>query len=109
MPVRSNIFQRLVAAIHSELGPGWRVTESRLLEDSRTGEQREVDVVTEASIGGYPMIISVELRDRGRRADVTWVRKDGSEARRSTNLEAGAVVANRILPQRHREGKGARC
>ena len=73
MPVRSNIFQRLVAAIHSELGPGWQVAESRLLADSRTGEQREVDVVAQASIGGYPMIISVEVRDRGRRADVTWV------------------------------------
>jgi hypothetical protein len=73
MPVRSNIFQRLVAAIHSDLGQGWRVTESRLLADSRTGEQREVDIVAEASIGGYPITISVEVRDRGRRADVTWV------------------------------------
>jgi hypothetical protein len=75
MPVRSNIFQRLVAAIHGELGQGWTVAESRSLTDKRTGEKREVDVVAEAVIGGYPIIISVEVRDRGRAADVTWVER----------------------------------
>jgi hypothetical protein len=73
MPVRSNIFQRLVAEIHRDLGPGWRVKESRLLNDSVTGEQREVDVVAEAVVGGYPLLISIEVRDRSRPADVTWV------------------------------------
>ncbi|MDQ3766350.1 MAG: hypothetical protein M3346_03290 [Actinomycetota bacterium] len=73
MPVRSNIFQRLVAEIHCDLGPGWRVSESRLLNDSVTGEQREVDVVAEAVVGGYPLLIGIEVRDRSRPADVTWV------------------------------------
>lgn len=73
MPARSNMFQRLVAAVHKDLGPGWTVEESRSLTDARTGEQREVDVVAEALVGGYPIVISIEVRDRGRAADVTWV------------------------------------
>lgn len=73
MPERTNQFQRLVAAVHEELGAGWSVKESKMLTDSRTGEQREVDIVAEASVGGYRLNISIEVRDRSRAADVTWV------------------------------------
>lgn len=73
MPPRSNIFQRLVAAIHRELGAPWSLTESRMLADTRTGALREVDIVAEAVIAGYPMVLSVEVRDRSRPADVSWV------------------------------------
>lgn len=73
MPVRSNIYQRLVAAVHDQVGLGWTVTESRSLKDSRTGQLREVDVVLDGTAAGYPILIGVEARDRGRVADVTWV------------------------------------
>jgi hypothetical protein len=73
MPVRSDLFQRLVAAMHREVGPGWSVSESRMLMDSRTGDESEVDVVLEALVAGYPVFISVEVRDRRRPADVSWV------------------------------------
>jgi len=73
MPARSNIFQRLVLEIHKELGPGWIVTESRALTDSATGEPREVDIVAEAVVGGYSLFMCIEVRDRGRPADVPWL------------------------------------
>jgi len=73
MPARSNILQRLVLEIHKGLGPEWNVAESRFFDDADTGKPREVDVVAESSFGGYPITISVEVRDRGRPADVRWV------------------------------------
>jgi hypothetical protein len=39
----------------------------------RTGENREVDLVAEAAVGGYQIVISIEVTDRKRPADVTWV------------------------------------
>jgi hypothetical protein len=73
MPARSNQFQRLVAAIHEQLCAGWAISESKMFTDARTGAQREVDIVEQAIVGGYPLVISIEVRDRGRAADVTWV------------------------------------
>lgn len=73
MPKRTNIFQELVAIIHSRLGSGWTVSESMLLPDGITGEPREVDVVARATVAGYDIYISVECRDHQRAADVTWV------------------------------------
>jgi hypothetical protein len=73
MPKRTNIFQRLVAAIHAELAPTWTVEESKLLRDVRTGEDREVDIVASAKLCGYQLTMSIEVRDRRRPADVTWV------------------------------------
>lgn len=89
MSSRSNIFQRVVAAVHGDLGPGWNVEESRFLTDTRTGEQREVDVVAEALVGGYPITISIEVRDRGRAADVTWVE---SMAQKHADLPTSKLV-----------------
>jgi hypothetical protein len=73
MPRRSNTYQRLVAAIHEQLGSGWTVTESRMLNDLRTGQEREVDVALEGTVAGYPILVGIEVRDRGRVADVGWV------------------------------------
>ncbi len=73
MPKRTNAFQELVAIIHSRLGSGWFVTESMFLRDGITGEPREVDVVAKATAAGYDLHISVECRDHGRPADVTWI------------------------------------
>ena len=73
MPKRTNAFQELVAVIHSNLGNGWIVTESMLLQDGITGEMREVDVVAKATVADYDLFISIECRDHRRPADVTWV------------------------------------
>jgi hypothetical protein len=73
MPPRSNILQRLVVEIHKDLGAHWNVVESRPLTDARTGQEREVDVIAQGTVGGYPITISIEVRDRGRPADVCWV------------------------------------
>jgi hypothetical protein len=89
VPIRSNIYQRLVAAVHKQVGPAWTVTESRLLVDSRTGQLREVDVVIDGSAAGYPMLIGVEARDRRRVADVTWVE---SMAKKHDDLPTDKLV-----------------
>jgi len=73
MPARSNLYQRLVLEIHHGLGDGWDVRESRPLIDSITGEPREVDIVAEGEVLGYRIVMSVEVCDRHRVADVTWV------------------------------------
>jgi hypothetical protein len=69
MPRRSNEFQKLVALIHGCLGDSGKVTESALLVDRATGEKRGVDVLIE--ISGF--LISVEVRDRTRKAGIAWV------------------------------------
>jgi hypothetical protein len=89
VPIRSNIYQRLVAAVHEQIGPSWTVTESRLLTDSRTGQLREVDVVIDGTAAGYPMLIGVEARDRRRVADVTWVE---SMAKKHDDLPTDKLV-----------------
>lgn len=89
MPARSNQFQRLVAAVHEQLVTGWTVSESKMLTDSRTGKQREVDIVAEATVGGYRLTISIEVRDRGRAADVTWVE---SLAQKHADLPTSKLV-----------------
>jgi hypothetical protein len=73
MPARSNLYQRLVFEIHRGLGDGWDVRESRSLIDSITGEQREVDIVAEGKVHGYVIVMAVEVCDRHRVVDVTWV------------------------------------
>jgi hypothetical protein len=73
MSKQTNQFQRLVAEIHRDLGPGWKITESREFADSATGQMREVDVVAEADVKGISLVISVEVRDRGRPSDARWV------------------------------------
>jgi hypothetical protein len=89
MPVRSNQFQRLVLEVHRGLGEGWEVQESRQLTDAVTGEPREVDIVAEREIHGYRIIISVEVCDRNRVADVIWVE---SLAKKHENLPTNMLA-----------------
>ncbi len=79
MPARSNLYQRLVFEIHRGLGDGWDVRESRPLTDSITGESREVDIVAEGKVHSYGIVMSVEVCDRHRVADVTWVERLNSQ------------------------------
>jgi hypothetical protein len=73
MPRRSNDYQRVVFYIQKYLAPGARVTESALLPDRRTGHLREVDVLVEGTLGGYPIAVAIEVRSQKRKADVQWI------------------------------------
>ena len=73
MPKRSNEFQRLVTLINGCLCDSGKVVESALLVDKTSGAEREVDVLISSEIADYAVNISVEVRDRTRKADITWV------------------------------------
>lgn len=73
MPKRSNTFQRLALLVHERLGDSWKVEESRMFTDFVTGERREVDIVAQATVGTYPIYLSIECRDHSRPADVLWI------------------------------------
>ena len=55
--------------------PGVTVIESKLLHDSHAGIDREVDVVIEGNFDGEPMLISIEVNERGRPATIAWVQE----------------------------------
>ena len=73
MPKRSNTVQRLIAAVHADIGDGWDVKESVYLTNSVTRKPREVDIVAKYTIGPYPLILAIECRDHRRPADVSWI------------------------------------
>lgn len=73
MPKRSNTFQRLALLVHQRLGQDWKVEESHMFTDLITGEQREVDIVAQTTVGTYPLFLSIECRDHLRPADVLWI------------------------------------
>jgi hypothetical protein len=74
MPRRSTAFQKAVYYIEQNLaGPTHTVTESKMLRDRISGQKREVDIVIEAEVAGHDIVISVECREQGRPATVTWV------------------------------------
>jgi hypothetical protein len=73
MPARTNAFQNLVLVLQRQLALGAVVTESKLLEDVRTGELREVDVCIEANVGSYPLRVCIECRGQARKPSVEWV------------------------------------
>ena len=73
MPKRSNEFQKLIYVIHQQVSTEARVTESMMMADSATGEEREVDIVIETQAGNKSLIMGIECCDRSRKADVGWV------------------------------------
>jgi hypothetical protein len=73
MPRRSNDFQKVVAIVKAHVAEGASVTESKLLTDLVSGEEREVDVCIEGELAGHVVCIGVEVRDKGRPAPVGWV------------------------------------
>ena len=95
MPARSNEFQQLVFLVKKVLSPTTAtVTESKLLTDLQTGDEREVDVCIEAELGGHPVVLCIECRDHKRQADVTWVEQMLSKHQR---LPTGTLVL-RLVP-----------
>ena len=75
MPKRSNAFQQVVALLHEQFSDCGTITESKMLPDSRTGKLREVDIVIEAPVSEYPILLSIECIDHNRRATVEWVER----------------------------------
>lgn len=73
MPTRSNDFQKLVFLLRTNLADGSTVTESKMLTDLVSGDQVEVDVCIEGVVGGEPVLICIECRERSRKADKNWV------------------------------------
>ena len=62
MPKRSNAFQELVALLERQLAPsGAIVYESKMLKDTRTGEDREVDIVIDTEAGVHPLRIGISV------------------------------------------------
>ncbi len=43
------------------------------IADSITGEKREVDISLRGKIGSHPILIIIEVRDRDKVQDVTWI------------------------------------
>jgi hypothetical protein len=86
MPKRTTDFQRLVYLVRTNLAEGATVTESKMLLDRSTGREREVDVCIEGTVGGQPVLVSVECREHQRVADVSWVESmKAKHERLSTN------------------------
>ena len=74
MPKRSNDFQRLIALVEKlAASPTARVIESSELEEHPESSLREVDVLIEDSINGYPVTLAIECRDHDRAQDKTWI------------------------------------
>jgi hypothetical protein len=89
MPARSNDFQRLVAVIKHNLADGAVVTESKMLNDLVTGDPVEVDVCVEGNLGGERILVCIECRDHGRKADVNWVHQQKA---RHDRLPTNALI-----------------
>jgi RecG-like helicase len=43
------------------------------IEDKVTGEKREVDISIRGNVGSHQILIIIEVRDRSKRQDVTWI------------------------------------
>ncbi len=89
MPQRSNQFQKLIYLIKQQVAKDSEVTESKMLPDSVTGTNREVDIYIESSVAEHTVCICLECRDRKRKADVTWVEEMKSKHER---LPTNALV-----------------
>lgn len=75
MPARSTSFQRLITAIHACSVGVKKITESAMLRDMDTGENREVDILIASNEAGYEFLICIEVVEWARKADVPWVEK----------------------------------
>jgi hypothetical protein len=75
MPKRSTPLQAIVRLVREHFAqPGVTVTESKMLRDAVLGIECEVDIVIEGEFDREPMVISIEVIERGRPATLEWVR-----------------------------------
>ena len=74
MPRRTTRFQTIVAFVRAHLvTPGVTVTESKMLRDAVSDEDREVDVVIEGEFDGEHVVTSIEVIEHKRPATIEWV------------------------------------
>jgi hypothetical protein len=75
VPKRTNLKQRVIAQLRTLLADdGWEVTESKILTDAVTGQDREVDVVVERTlVTDEHVVVSVEVRGQRRKVTVPEV------------------------------------
>lgn len=90
MPRRSTPFQAIVRMVREHsAAPDVTITESKLLRDSITGFEREVDIVIEGAIDGEPITISIEVIEHSRPASITWVEQ---QLRKHQNLATNRLI-----------------
>ena len=75
MPKRSNAFQNLFHILYRQLAGHATVTESKMLHDNVTEEEREVDIVIESEVAGHKITIGVECNAQTRKLCVEWVER----------------------------------
>jgi hypothetical protein len=75
MPKRTNDFQKIIYLIQKQLAGEAIVTQSKILPDSQTNSDVEVDIVIESTLAGTKIIIGVEATAISRKATVEWVRE----------------------------------
>ena len=86
MPKRSNAFQNLLHVLYRQLAGNATVTESKMLRDKVTGQEREVDIVIESVVAGHKVTLGVECIAQKRRSCVEWVeRMQGKHLNLSTD------------------------
>jgi hypothetical protein len=73
MPQRSTEFQRLIKLIEQQRAGNATIRESAMLLDRLTGRKREVDITIVSKIGDLDVIISIEVNEKSRIADVQWI------------------------------------
>lgn len=93
MPKRSNDFQKLVYYINSQLSlDGAIVTESKMVWDPVSEQEREVDIVIEDSSGPYPTTVGIEVTKTKRKADVTKIEMYAAK-HRGLNIDVSVIVS----------------
>lgn len=76
VPQRTTPFQTIVRLVREHFAqPGVTITESKYLMDAVTGYETEVDIIIEGELDGEPIVISVEVVERSRKAGPQWVRQ----------------------------------
>jgi hypothetical protein len=74
MPKRSNLHQAVIFYVKRHYAPpDVSVTESKMLYDPASDEEREVDVVVEGRLGDEAVCISIEVVARSRAMGPEWV------------------------------------
>ena len=73
MPKRTNKFQKLIVLIQNSLTNTGKLTESMMLTDSTTGEEREVDIVVEGNFNGIDVILGIECTSRKNPLDIIYM------------------------------------
>jgi hypothetical protein len=77
MPKRTNPFQQFVYLIQHQMKDraDTVVTESKILIDRQTGQQRETDIAVECSPNGVPYVLAFECNKHSRKTTIEWVER----------------------------------